>query len=39
MVPYKETIYKVVDHLLESKECKDIWRSYKAALRSLSHHK
>ena len=32
MVPYKETIYKVVDSLLESKDCKDAWRSYKAAL-------
>ena len=32
MAPYKETIYKVVDHLLESRDCKDAWRSYKAAL-------
>nr|MBQ4454964.1 TIGR04076 family protein [Clostridia bacterium] len=32
MAPYRETIYKVVDRLLESRDCRDAWRSYKAAL-------
>ena len=42
MVPYKETIYKVVDHLLESKECKESWNSYTRALErydSLNSHR
>ena len=28
MAPYRETIYKVVDDLLESKKCREQWHSY-----------
>ena len=42
MVPYKETIYKVVDSLLESKDCRKQWNSYKEALQrydSMNSHR
>ncbi len=42
MVPYRETIYKVVDRLLESKECRKQWNSYKEALQrydSMNSHR
>ena len=42
MAPYKETIYKVVDNLLESKECKESWNRYTKALQkydSLNSHR
>ena len=42
MAPYKETIYKVVDHLLESRDCKEQWNSYKEALQrydSMNSHR
>ena len=32
MAPYREAIYKVVDNLLESKECKEQWDEYKNTL-------
>ena len=28
MAPYRQEVYKVVDKLLESKECKDVWNEY-----------
>jgi len=42
MAPYRETIYKVVDRLLESKECRKQWNSYKEALQrydSMNSHR
>ena len=32
MAPYRETIFKVVDDLLESKKCRESWRGYVDAL-------
>ena len=32
MAPYKDTVYRVVDDLLASKECRDAWGSYLSAL-------
>lgn len=32
MAPYRETIFKVVDDLLESKECKDTWDKYLSSI-------
>ncbi|MBR0420649.1 MAG: hypothetical protein IJI66_15910 [Erysipelotrichaceae bacterium] len=32
MAPYRETIYRVVDDLLESKKCRESWRGYVDAL-------
>lgn len=32
MAPYRETIFKVVDDLLESKKCREQWHSYVDAL-------
>jgi len=42
MAPYRETIYKVVDHLLESRDCRKQWNSYKEALQrydSMNSHR
>ena len=32
MAPYRESVFKVVDNLLESKECNDIWKQYNESL-------
>lgn len=32
MAPYRDVIYKVVDNLLETKQCKKAWSDYKDAL-------
>ena len=32
MAPYRETIYRVVDDLLQSKECKETWDKYLSSL-------
>lgn len=33
MKPYRDTIYKVVDDLLESKQCRQCWHSYVDSLK------
>ncbi|MBQ3993604.1 MAG: hypothetical protein II638_01990 [Erysipelotrichaceae bacterium] len=33
MAPYRETIYRVVDDLLESKKCREQWHSYIDSLK------
>ena len=32
MAPYRETVFKVVDDLLDSKECKNTWEKYLSSL-------
>ena len=32
MAPYREEVYRVVDKLLESKECKDAWKQFGESL-------
>ena len=32
MAPYRETVFRVVDDLLESKECKETWDKYLSSL-------
>lgn len=32
MAPYRQEVYKVVDKLLESKECKDVWKQFTDSL-------
>ena len=32
MAPYRETVFKVVDNLLESKECRETWDKYLSSL-------
>ena len=33
MAPYRETVYRVVDDLLESKKCREQWHSYIDSLK------
>ena len=32
MAPYRETVFRVVDDLLNSKECKETWERYLSSL-------
>ena len=37
MAPYRQEVYKVVDKLLESKECKDAWKRFGESLDKYEH--
>ena len=37
MAPYREEVYRVVDKLLESKECKDAWKQFGESLDKYEH--
>ena len=37
MAPYRETVFRVVDDLLNSKECKETWSEYLSSLDRYEH--